>query len=63
MTNHQLTPREREIVEHILNGLTSKQAARELGISHRTVEAHRSHILDKTGARNMVQLAHQLAAQ
>ena len=59
MTNHQLTPREKEIVEHILNGLTSKQAARE----HRTVEAHRSHILDKTGARNMVQLAHQLAAQ
>ena len=62
MMHHQLTLREREIVEQIFNGLTSKEAAQVLGISYRTVESHRSHILDKTGARNMTQLARALAS-
>ena len=60
MTYHQLTLREREVVEQIFNGLTSKEAAQVLGISHRTVETHRSRIFDKTGARNMAQLARAL---
>lgn len=44
-----------------LAGHTNKAIARQLGISHRTVELHRSHILQKTGAANMLELA-QLAS-
>ena len=36
-----LTVREREVAQHIVTGATSKQIARHLHISHRTVEAHR----------------------
>jgi two-component system response regulator FixJ len=60
----QLTPREREIMQLIaVQCLTSKKAARVLGISFRTVETHRSHILQKTQARNIAELARQWAAR
>lgn len=42
-----LTPREREVLDLALKGHSSKVIARELDISHRTVELHRSHLLDK----------------
>lgn len=42
-----LTPREREIFDPLLEGRTSKQIARELGVSPRTVEAHRRSLLRK----------------
>ena len=44
-----LTSREREVLGHILSGLTSKAIARELGVSPRTVEAHRKNLLQKLG--------------
>jgi len=42
-----LTPREREVLNKLLEGGTSKHIARDLGISPRTVEAHRQHVLHK----------------
>lgn len=56
-----LTQREHEVMMLALAGLTNKAIAKELGISYRTVEIHRSHILQKTGTANMLELA-QLAA-
>lgn len=44
-----LTGREREVLDQILSGLTSKETARELGVSPRTVEAHRKNLLRKLG--------------
>ncbi|QID16813.1 response regulator transcription factor [Nitrogeniibacter mangrovi] len=57
-----LTPREIEIAERALAGLGNKEIARQLGISHRTVEYHRTQILHKTGASSFLQLASRLAA-
>jgi len=56
-----LTPREREIMALALAGQVNKTIAKRLGISHRTVEVHRSRILHKTGAASLLELA-QLAA-
>jgi len=36
--------------------LSSKEVARELGISHRTVEHHRAHIMDKSRSRSLLEL-------
>lgn len=46
----QLTAREREIAQHLVTGCTSKQIARALAISPRTVEAHRARLMKKLGA-------------
>ncbi|MFO1207525.1 MAG: response regulator [Burkholderiales bacterium] len=56
-----LTPREREILERALSGMTSKAIATELGISYRTVELHRSHVLEKLGAASIAALSQQVA--
>ncbi len=42
-----LTPREQEILKLIVNGESSKMVARKLDISFRTVEVHRTHIMQK----------------
>lgn len=46
----QLTPREREVLQLISNGQSSKEAGLELGISPRTVEVHRARVMEKLGA-------------
>lgn len=51
-----LTSREIDVLNHVVAGATSKEVARALGISWRTVECHRSRILDKTGAKNVPEL-------
>jgi DNA-binding CsgD family transcriptional regulator len=48
----QLTERERMVLAFLVKGASSKEAARDLGISPRTVEFHRANIIDKLGARN-----------
>lgn len=53
----RLTKREREIMDLAIAGRTNKEIARLLGISYRTVEIHRSQILKKTGASNLLDLA------
>ncbi|KKB85053.1 hypothetical protein VW29_07780 [Devosia limi DSM 17137] len=52
----QLTPREREVLQHITNGESNKEAGRELGISPRTIEVHRARVMEKLGARNTADL-------
>lgn len=52
-----LTEREREILDLAVGGQSNKEIARHLGISHRTVEHHRSRIWLKTGVDNLLQLA------
>lgn len=52
-----LTPRELDVMSLTVAGLTNKEIARRLGISHRTVEIHRARVMEKTGAGNLLQLA------
>lgn len=52
-----LSTREVEVMNLILQGRLNKQIADQLGIAMRTVEVHRSRLLQKTGARNSVELA------
>ena len=47
-----LTRREREIATLMVEGLTNKEIAARLAVSHRTVEAHRARMIHKTGARS-----------
>ena len=51
-----LTPREKIVLAQIVRGASSKIAARTLKISPRTVEFHRANIMQKLGARNIVEL-------
>jgi DNA-binding CsgD family transcriptional regulator len=46
-----LTPREHEVLEKIVGGASNKEAGRALGISPRTIEVHRSRVMEKLGAR------------
>ena len=49
--------REREVLEKIVGGASNKEAGRALGISPRTIEVHRSRVMEKLGARNGADLA------
>lgn len=51
-----LTAREREVMALALKGLPSKLIARQLAISHRTVEQHRSRLLEKLGVGSITEL-------
>jgi two-component system, LuxR family, response regulator FixJ len=51
-----LTPREHEVLAQIVGCASNKEAAMKLGISRRTVEIHRAHIMQKLGAKNSVDL-------
>lgn len=55
-----LTIREREIARQLMTGSTSKQVARVLGISPRTVEAHRARLMKKLGASSHGELVARL---
>lgn len=48
-----LTPREREVLEGLAEGLPNKGIAYDLGISPRTVEIHRANLMDKLGVRSL----------
>lgn len=52
----KLTPREQQVLERIVNGRLNKQIADDLGISIKTVEAHRASIMDKTGSGTVADL-------
>lgn len=57
-----LTRREREIAQQLVTGATSKQIARTLGISPRTVEAHRSRLMNKLQAATHGELVARLVS-
>ena len=51
-----LTPREREVFDFIVRGKLNKQAAHALGITERTIKAHRQRVIDKLGAKSVADL-------
>ena len=52
-----LTPRERQVLAHVVNGMLNKQIASALGISEVTVKAHRGQIMRKMKASSVLELA------
>ncbi len=52
----RLTQREREVLGEIITAASNKEAGRHLGLSPRTIEAHRAHIMMKLGAKNTADL-------
>jgi len=58
---HQLlTPRERVVLAQIVRGSSTKEAARTLGISPRTLEHHRASIMKKLGTKNTADLVRRV---
>ncbi len=53
----RLTPRERQIAALLVAGKSAKQIAFELGLSRKTVDVHRGHVLTKMMADSVVELA------
>jgi len=51
-----LTPREREVLEHVSQGCSNKQGAVRMQICSRTFESHRARLMRKLGARNTADL-------
>jgi FixJ family two-component response regulator len=51
-----LSRREQDVLAQIVNGASNKEAGRKLGISPRTIEVHRAHLMQKIGARNAADL-------
>lgn len=51
-----LTPREQEIAAHLSRGWFNREIATALGISIKTVDTHRGHLLKKLGLRNNSEL-------
>ncbi len=56
-----LTSREQEVMHLMLTGKLNKQVADELGIAIKTVEVHRSRILEKMNVRSALALSHLLS--
>jgi FixJ family two-component response regulator len=52
----RLTPRERQVFELVVRGKINKQIGHELGTTERTIKAHRHRIMEKLGARSLVDL-------
>jgi DNA-binding NarL/FixJ family response regulator len=53
---HELTPRQREILKLIANGLTNRQIAETLGVHIKTVESHRTDLMRRLGIHNVAGL-------
>ena len=51
-----LSPREREVMNYLIRGLHAKEIGEQLGISHRTVEVHKAHIMEKMGVRSVIDI-------
>ncbi len=52
----RLTGREKEVLDHLVLGMTNKHIAEQLGISQRTIEIHRARIREKLEARSLADL-------
>ncbi|MEM6457926.1 MAG: response regulator [Planctomycetota bacterium] len=63
--HRQLTPRESQVMDAVVEGKLNKQIAAELGLSHKTIEVHRAHVMAKMRAgslANLVRMAVRLEA-
>jgi PAS domain S-box-containing protein len=58
----EMTTREREVLAGLLAGETNKIIGKRLGISPRTVEVHRAHVMERLGARTLPELVLLAAA-
>ena len=58
-----LTEREGDVLEHLAAGLTSKEIARRMHLSARTVEGYRASVLKKAGAKNVTDLLRRIFGQ
>ncbi|HUK41473.1 MAG TPA: response regulator, partial [Candidatus Acidoferrales bacterium] len=51
-----LTPREREVLEHVISGQLNKQIAFDLGTVERTIKVHRARVMDKMQVESVAEL-------
>ena len=56
-----LTPREREVIQHVVDGMTNRHVAELLDVSDRTIEAHRSRAMKKMRAGSIPDLVRKCA--
>jgi two-component system, LuxR family, response regulator DctR len=59
----ELTEREREVMQLVVEGKPNKLVAEHLSISVRTVEVHRARVFDKMNVKSAVELANLLRSQ
>ena len=55
---NKLTPRDQEVLMHVLRGQLNKQIAADLGIDERSVKRHRTSIMSKLQVQSVAELAH-----
>jgi len=58
----RLTHREREVLDHLVSGQTTKQIAREFGVTTQAVDAHRGRIMSKLGVGSVAELVRAVLA-
>jgi DNA-binding NarL/FixJ family response regulator len=66
LLNHRvrpLTPREKEILGYVAQGMSAKHIASELGVTLKTIENHKIRIFDKLGARTQAEAAYLAISQ
>jgi FixJ family two-component response regulator len=51
-----LTPREHQVLEHVVTGRLNKQIAADLGITEKTIKVHRARAMEKMGVRTLAEL-------
>jgi FixJ family two-component response regulator len=54
----KLTPREREVLEHLITGQLNKQIAADLGTAEKTIKVHRARVMEKMKVQSVAELVH-----
>jgi RNA polymerase sigma factor (sigma-70 family) len=57
-----LTPREHEVMQMVTDGKSNKEIANALGVSAKTIEAHRARVMEKMQARSLAELVRMVLA-
>ena len=60
LSKSQLTAREAQIAQYVVNGYTCKEIGKLLGLSPRTIEVHKANLMKKLGARSKGELASKI---